>query len=82
MKYITFYRESNKFADILTDVVVKKSIRQQVSWYQYLMIGIEDFDRKNEQVISYVTLKYGDDMRNEVVKDRSPVSGVDYMPKR
>lgn len=82
MKYITFYRESNKFADILTDAVVKKSIRERVTWYQYLMIGIEDFDRKNEQVISYVTLKYGDDMRNEVVKDRSPVSGVDYMPKR
>jgi hypothetical protein len=82
MKYITFYRESNKFADILTDVVVKKSIRQKVSWHQYLMIGLEDFDGKNEQVISYVTLKYGDDMRNEVVKDRSPVSGVDYMPKR
>lgn len=82
MKYITFYRESNKFADILTDVVVKKSITQKVSWHQYLMIGLADFDGKNEQVISYVTLKYGDDMRNDVVKDRSPIMGVDYIPKR
>jgi len=80
MKYFTFWRESNKFADILSDPVLKKLIRSKTTWYRYLMIGIEEYE--NESTFSYITLKYGDDMKTEVVKDRSPVIGVDYMPKR
>lgn len=82
MKYITFWRESNKFADILTDNVIKKAVRFKIAWHHYLLIGIQDYDSKNEQIISYITLKYGDDMKSEVVPDRSPIIGVDYLPKR
>ena len=80
MKYFTFWRESNKFADILSDPVLKKLIRNKTTWHRYLMIGIEEFE--NESTFSYITLKYGDDMKTEVVKDRSPIIGVDYTPKR
>jgi hypothetical protein len=82
MKYITFWRESNKFSDILSDTVLKKVVKFKISWNQYLLIGIDDYDRKNAQVISYITLKYGDDMKSEVVPDRTPIPGVDYVPKR
>lgn len=81
MKYITFKRESNKFDDILLDPVVKKLIKLRMTWTNYLVIGIED-DSKNAQSLSYITIKYGDDMESEVVPDRSPIPGVDYTPKR
>lgn len=78
MKYYTFFREDNKFDDILTDIILKKLIDQKIRWYQHLMIGMEEDDKTT----SYITLKYGDEMVNEVVKDFSPVPGVDYTPKR
>lgn len=82
MKYITFYRESNKFADILTDPVIKKLIRYKTTWTRFLIIGLENYDDKNDQILSYITLKYGDDMKSETVPDRSPVPNVDYTPVR
>jgi hypothetical protein len=81
MKYYTFYRESNKFDDILNDAILKKSIDEIVTWYQHLVIGVYETD-KTDQNSSYITLKYGDEMQNDLVKDRSPVPGVDYVPKR
>jgi hypothetical protein len=79
MKYFTFWRESNKFADIMSDPVLKKLIKHKITWYRYLMIGIEE---DQEKILSYITLKYGDEMKNELIPDRSPVAGVDYLPKR
>lgn len=79
MKYYTFYRENNNFDDILTDQIIKKIIDERLRWYQYLIIGMND---KHEQTFSYITLKYGDEMKQELVKDYSPVPGVDYIPKR
>ena len=81
MKYYTFYRESNNFDDILNDSILKKSIDETLRWYQYLVIGIYETE-KNNQNSSYITLKYGDEMKNDLVKDRSPVPGIDYIPKR
>lgn len=79
MKYINFCRENDKFNDILTDPVLKKLIKTKIRWPKYLVIGI---DKKEEQVLSYITLKYGDEMKSSLVKDFSPISGVDYVPKR
>ena len=79
MKYYTFYRESNNFDDILNDQIIKKIIDEKVRWHQYLIIGMQD---TNEQTFSYITLKYGDEMVQEIVKDRSPIPGIDYVPKR
>ncbi len=78
MKYLTFYREDNVF-DILKDPVIKKIIDQKITWSKHLLIGMDD---EHEKMFSYITLKYGDDMMKEVVPDRSPKPGVDYIPKR
>jgi hypothetical protein len=79
MKYYTFYRENNNFDDILNDSIIKKIIDEKLRWYQYLIIGMNE---KHEQSFSYITLKYGDEMKQELVKDFSPVPGIDYIPKR
>jgi hypothetical protein len=79
MKYYTFYRENNNFDDILNDTIVKKIIDEKLRWYQYLIIGMNE---KHEQSFSYITLKYGDEMKQELVKDFTPIPGVDYIPKR
>jgi hypothetical protein len=79
MKYYTFFREDNNFDDILKDAILKKSIYEKIKWYQHLMIGISD---KDEGSLSYLTLKYGDDIITGYYKDFAPVAGVDYMPKK
>ena len=79
MKYYTFFRESNDFKDILTDPLIKKSIDTKLKWYQHLCIGIGSH---NDQLQSLITLKYGDEMVKDLVKDHSPIPGVDYIPKK
>jgi hypothetical protein len=81
MKHYTFYREDNNFTDILNDVSIKKLIDEKIRWYQWLTIGIAD-TTKNSQSFSLLTLKYGDDMKQDFIKDFSPVPGVDYIPKK
>ena len=80
MKYYTFYRESNNFDDILKDNSVKKIIATKIKWHQHLMIGIHK--EGNGQNFSLITLKYGEDMVNNLTKDFTPIAGVDYMPKK
>jgi hypothetical protein len=79
MKYYTFYRENNNFDDILNDTIIKKIVDEKLRWYQYLIIGMNE---KHDQSFSYITLKYGDEMKQELVKDFSPIPGIDYIPKR
>lgn len=81
MKHYTFYREDNNFTDILNDVSVKKLIDEKIQWHKWLTIGIADTE-KNNQAFSLLTLKYGDDMKQDFIKDFSPVPGVDYIPKK
>lgn len=81
MKHYTFYREDNNFTDILNDISIKKLIDEKIRWYQWLTIGIAD-TTKNSQSFSLLTLKYGDDMKQDFIKDFSPVPGVDYIPKK
>ena len=50
MKHYTFFREDNKFNDILTDVILKKHIVEKIKWFQHLMVGIQD---KDEGTLSY-----------------------------
>ena len=78
MKYITFYRESSDFEDILKDPNIKKLIYEKTKWFQHLTLGIED----DEKIFSYITLKYGDDIRTNLVKDHSPIPYIDYTPKK
>ena len=80
MKYYTFFRENNNFDDILADNSVKKIIATKIKWHQHLMIGIKK--EGNEQNFSLITLKYGEDMINNLTKDFTPIAGVDYTPKK
>jgi hypothetical protein len=80
MKYYTFYRENNKFDDIENDNIVKKFAKHKTKWYQHLMIGM--CKDGNDQNFSMLTLKYGEDMVNNLTKDFTPIAGVDYMPKK
>lgn len=73
-----FQRESNDFKDLLEDPVLKTKIVTKISWYGHLLIQTDDYEKKLD---SYIILKYGDDMRNHLVTDRTPVPFKDYQPK-
>lgn len=80
IKYYTFYRENNKFDDILKDPNIKNLFHLKITWFQYLMVGmVEDGNEKN---FSYITLKYGDDIKQPEIQDFTPIPGVDYVPKK
>lgn len=79
MKYFIFFRENNNFDDILSDNVLKKIIDEIISWEQHIMIGMKD---EHEEKISYITLKFGDEMVSNITKDFTPVPHVDYVPKK
>lgn len=80
MKHYTFYRENDKFDDILNDRAIKKHIYVKIRWKGYLRIGLYEI---NDKIESYITLKYGDEMRNNcLVTDRTPVPFKDYSPKQ
>jgi hypothetical protein len=79
MKYITFYRENDNFDDILKDINLKKHMHEKIRWSNYLRIGLND---DKDTLFSYITLKYGDEMRTKLTEDYSPVADVDYTPIR
>ena len=81
MKYYVFARESDKFDDILKDVAVKPVIRHKIRFKDHLILG---FSEDDEKIISYMTIKYGDDMVsfNSIAPDRSPIMDKDYVPKK
>lgn len=78
MKYYNFYRESDDFADILSDINIKKYIKTKIRWKQHLTFSIPT--QYESHLRSYITLKYGDEMINDVVRDFSPIPDVDYIP--
>lgn len=77
MKYFTFYRENNDFDDILKDTVIKSSTNQVTKWKCHLMLAIAD---DKDSTISYLTLKFGDNLVTNLTKDFTPIIGVDYIP--
>lgn len=80
MKYYNFYRESNNFDDILNDIVIKKYIETTITWKNYLRIGIM-FGHEDD-VSLHIPLKYGDELRNNLSKDFTPIPNVDYTPTK
>lgn len=78
MKKIMFRRESDNFSDILSDTVVKKYLKYKIKFRCGLIVEVP----KDSEVLSYIELKYGDDIVNNIVPDRSPIINVDYLPKR
>jgi membrane-bound acyltransferase YfiQ involved in biofilm formation len=80
MKYYTFFRENNNFDDIESDSIIKKFASTKLRWYQHFMIGMQKGN--NDKNFSMLTLKYSEDMVNNLIKDFTPVIGVDYVPKK
>lgn len=80
IKYYTFQRESDDFTDVLEDINLKKIIVTKIQWVGHLMIGVTT--KKNDGTSSYITLKYGDDIKDPEYKDFTPVPGLDYIPKK
>lgn len=79
MIHYTFFRESNDFNDILSDISLKKHIHLKLSWYQHLLIAFENID---DSIRGYIMLKYGDEVTKLTDKDYTPVPNVDYKPIR
>lgn len=79
MSYTVFYRESNKFDDILSDPVIKKSIRFKMSFKDFLILKLDD-----DKNTSYMIIKYGDDVTSlgNFIPDRTPIPNKDYIPER
>ena len=79
MNYVVFNRESNNFSDILSDKVVKKSIRMKMSFRNHLIIQLAD-----DKDTAYLMIKYGDDViqMSHIIPDRTPIPNRDYVPER
>ncbi len=82
MRYYIFYRESDNFDDILKDISIKKFVSERIRWSNYLQIGISQHKKDAEKIFSYITLKYGDDIRTNLTKDYTPKPNIDYIPIR
>jgi len=80
MNALYFYRESNNFDDILSDISVKPLIRTKIRFTNYLLLELND--KADDKILGYITLKYGDSFTHLSDKDYSPIPNVDYIPKR
>ena len=82
MKKFMFKRESNDFKDILNDKNVKQYIKTKITFYQHLIIQVEE--KNVSKVEAYILLMYGDEFQNfnKLIPDRSPVMYKDYWPDK
>lgn len=80
MKFYTFERESNDFSDIETDTNIKRHIKYRVRCNKLFYFGIND--DINDTLQSYIVLKYGEDLKENICPDRKPIEGVDYISKQ
>lgn len=83
MKFLIFTRENSNFDDILKDLTLKKQYKTKIEYRENLILGFPEDDEFGK-TLSYIMLKYGDDMKefHSVVPDRTPIPNVDYVPVR
>jgi len=83
MKFLMFTRENNNFDDILKDSSLIKKYKTKLQYAENLILGFPE-DKEFGKILSYIMLKYGDDMQDfhSIVPDRTPVPNVDYVPIR
>lgn len=82
MKYYFFYTEDDNFQEILNDKIIKKNIVTKISYYQYLILGLDD--NVPESTLSYMFVKYGEQLKptTNIIPDRTPVANKDYRPDK
>jgi hypothetical protein len=83
MKFLIFTRENSNFDDILKDSSLIKKYKTKLQYAENLILGFPE-DKEFGKILSYIMLKYGDDMQDfhSIVPDRTPVPNVDYVPIR
>lgn len=83
MKFLIFTRENSNFDDILKDLTLKKQYKTKIEYRENLILGFPEDDDFGK-TLSYIMLKYGDDMKDfhSIVPDRTPIPNVDYVPVR
>jgi hypothetical protein len=83
MKFLVFIREKNNFEDILKDISLKNKYKTKIEYDEHLILGFVEDDSFGK-TLSYIMLKYGDDMKDfdNIVPDRSPIPNIDYVPVR
>ena len=83
MKFFIFTRENNNFDDILKDLTLKKQYKTKIEYRENLILGFPEDDEFGK-TLSYIMLKYGDDMKDfhSIVPDRTPIPNIDYAPVR
>lgn len=83
MKFLMFTRENSNFDDILKDSSLKDKYKTKIEYKENLILGFPE-DSNFGKILSYIMLKYGDDMKDfhSIVPDRTPVPNVDYVPVR
>lgn len=79
---IFYFKSQDKkvFDEICNDISLKNNIRVKIKTKHILML--EFYTSKDKQLESYVMLKYGEYVFDPVENDRTPISGVDYIPER
>lgn len=82
MKQIYFIGEDLNSEEIINDATLKPHIIMKLLWTRGLLLGFKS--ETADDIESYIMLKYGDYVKdvNQLFPDRSPVAGVDYIPKR
>jgi hypothetical protein len=80
MNYMTFSGDEKVLEEIASDSTIKPLITTKIMWSGFLQLGLSD--DLDDKVRSYIVLKYGDFMKNDLVKDFSPIPGKDYSPVR
>lgn len=80
MNYMTFGGDDKILEEIASDSTIKPLITTKITWSGFMQLGLSD--DLNDEIRSYLVLKYGDYMKNDLVKDFSPIPGKDYTPKR
>jgi hypothetical protein len=80
MSYMTFNGDEKILEEIASDATIKPLITTKISWSGFLQLGLSE--ELDDQVRSYIMLKYGDHIKTDYLRDFSPVPGVDYSPRR
>jgi hypothetical protein len=76
MKKVILYRESDDFDDFDADPVVQDAVLHKVSIKCSRIIYL---DPDQDQIETYISIKYGESICLTPEPDFSPVPGVDYV---
>ncbi len=80
MNYYIFKTQGNDLSEMLRDKTLKPIFNFKMKFKDHIILG--SYDQINEQLSSYITLKYGDMMvsKTNMFMDNKPKMHIDYTP--